>query len=71
MFETIAANDLEYAEAERVMRRLLARHPLDVSVRVIGTMIICWCIRCGSKAPMPTSKRGARRHDLPTPRARA
>jgi hypothetical protein len=38
MFETIAANDLEYAEAERLMRRLLARHPLDTSVRVIGTM---------------------------------
>jgi hypothetical protein len=38
MFETIA-NDLEYAEAERLMRKLLARHPLDnTSVRVIGTM---------------------------------
>jgi hypothetical protein len=38
MFETLVANELEYAEAERLMRKLLARHPLDMSVRVIGTM---------------------------------
>jgi hypothetical protein len=38
MFDSIAVTDLEYAEAERLVRKLLARHPLDTSVRVIGTM---------------------------------